>query len=138
MAPALFLLLFFALFPSIDLIGMGLSYCSCVSLNDLQLREACKLPKSLATDPKGPIYVTVPNNWRSTLVGGIGSTIQDPITDVSYDPGKGAIYVIVSTSVVVKPCFMIPFLPGVPGLGAPFTCNITHSRVLENPVFAAE
>jgi hypothetical protein len=136
--PALFLLFFFALFPAIDLLGMGISYCSCLSLNDLQLREACRLPKSMAVDPRGQVMLGIPNNWKATVIGGFGATMSDPITDITYVVGKGAIYVNVSTTVTSHPMFQIPFMPGVPGLGDSFSCNISNNRVLENPMYAAQ
>lgn len=137
-APALFLLFFFALFPAIDLIGIGLSYLSCISLNDLQLREACKVPRTQAIDPNGVVALTVPTNWKQSLAGGIGSLVEQPTTQVTYEPFKGVVYVTVSTTFVIHPTLTIPMFPGVPGLGAPYSTTITHSRVLENARFAVE
>lgn len=137
-APALFVLFFFALFPSIDLIGIGLSYVSCISLNDLQLREACRVPRSQAIDPNGTVQLTVPTNWKASLAGGLGGLIEPPLTQVTYEPCKGVIYVTVSTTCVIHPTLTIPVFPGVPGLGAPFTTTISHSRVLENASFAVQ
>lgn len=134
--PALFILMFFALFPAIDLIGIGMSYLSCVALNDLQVREAAKVPKSQATDPKGAVLLGIPESWRPTVLGGLGRTIDPPLTEVTYIKGKTLFYVNVATTCTVHPMLTIPFFPKVPGLGAPFVTTINHSRLLENPVFA--
>ena len=69
MAPALFLLLVVAVFPVLDLIFDGLGYCACVTLNNLQLREAVRVPKSQATDPNGTVQLEIPNNWRASAFG---------------------------------------------------------------------
>jgi hypothetical protein len=135
-APALFILFFFALFPTIDLIGVGLSYCACMSLNDLQLREATRIPQSLATKPDGDVMLNIPNNWRPTVLGGAAGVMEMPLTLVTYTPGKGAIFVSVATTFTIHPMLTIPFFPGVPCLGAPLVTTITHTRMLENPSFA--
>lgn len=135
MGPALFILLIFAIFPVVNLIFMGMSYMSCVTLNDLQLREAAKTPKSQAELPTGPVQKGIFDQWRQTAIGGISGVTDQPQTDISYSTGAGTIYVTVSTTVNIKPLLTIPFFPAVPGMGAPFTCNITHSRLLENPKF---
>ncbi len=137
-APALFILIFFALFPVIDLIGVGLSYCACMSLNDVQLREATRTPKSLATKPDGDVMFNIPNNWRPTVLGGAGGVVEMPLTQVTYTPGKGSIYVSVATTCTIRPALTIPFFPGVPGMGAPFVTTITHTRMLENPAYAVQ
>jgi len=130
--PGLFLLLVFAVFPVLDLIFLGISYYSCITLNDLQLREAVKVSKSEATAPNGVIAVAVPNQWRRTMIGGLARLAQDPLTNVSYSFGKGNVYVTVVTSVAIQPLLTIPFFPQVPGLGAPISCSISGTRVLEN------
>jgi len=48
LGPALFIILFFGVFVVVDLISLGIAYSSCQTLNDLQLREAAKLPPALA------------------------------------------------------------------------------------------
>ena len=133
--PALFLLFFFALFPAIDLIGIGMSYLSCVALNDLQVREAVRVPKSQAIDPKGTVQLAIPEKWRPTVLGGLGGTIEPPTTEVSYIKGKRVMYVNVATTCTMNPILTIPFFVRVPGLGAPFVTTINHSRVIENPMF---
>ena len=137
-APALFILFFCALFPAIDLIGVALSYFSCSSLNDLQLREAVREPKSQVIDPKGTVQLTIPLNWRNTLLGGLGATIEDPQTQVDYIVGKYGINVTLSTTFTIHPLFPIPFFAKVPALGAPVTTTISHTRMLENPSFSIQ
>lgn len=132
MAPGLFLLVFFGLFLVVDVIALGFNYCSCVTLNDLQLREAAKLPKSLATDPKGPVINDIPAKWKSTAVGAASGVSSHPSTSVAYTPGPGGVWVTVQTVTSVKPLVTIPVFPGVPGLGAPATLSVTGQKLLEN------
>ena len=131
--PALFFLLIFAFFPVLDLIFIGVSYCSCMSLNNLQLREAAKVGRTEATSPTGSVQQGIPNSWRMTHLGNLASIADNPQTDVTYSAGIGSMYVTVSTTVSISPLLTIPFFPGVPGLGAPLVCTITRSRMLENP-----
>jgi len=131
MGPALFLILFFGVFLAVDLIGLGFNYCSCLTLNDLQLREAAKVPMAVAQDPKGPIRLGVPNSWRSTVMGGLSGVREHPETCVSYSKKNGMAYVTVATCVQVHPPLTIPLFPGVPGLGAPVLFTITNSRLME-------
>lgn len=135
--PALFFVLIFAFFPVLDIIGLGLGYMSAVSLNDLQLRQACKSPKSQATDPDGRVCLDIPKTYMTSIAGGLSSITELPVTDVAYEVDVPNIYVTVNTKVTVKPFLTIPFFPKVPGLGAPVTFNVTNSRMLENPSFAA-
>lgn len=135
MAPALFLLLVVAVFPVLDLIFDGLAYCACVTLNNLQLREAVRVPKSQATDPAGTVQQEIPNNWRASALGGLAPLLADPVTEVTYDVVAGNAVANVSTSVSVRPLMVIPFFPNVPGLSAPMPLTITTSRILENPAF---
>lgn len=120
----------------LDLIFDGLSYCSCVTLNDLQVREAAKVPKSVATDPNGSVQNTVVSAWSNSALAMLAPLTQPVQTQVSYDLGKGAVYVIVSTTVSVRPLLTIPFFAQVPGLSAPMAFTITHNRVLEDPSYA--
>ncbi len=46
MPPAMFLLLFFALFPVVDLIYFGVTFASCVALNNIELREAARTART--------------------------------------------------------------------------------------------
>jgi len=135
MAPALFLLLVVAVFPVLDLIFDGLGYCACVTLNNLQLREAVRVPKSQATDPNGSVQLEIPNNWRASVFGGLAPLMAEPVTEVSYDVVAGNAVATVSTTVQVRPLLVIPFFPNIPGLSAPMPLTITTSRILENPAF---
>jgi len=137
-APALFLLFFCAMFPAIDFIGIGLSYSACMSLTDLQLREAVKVPRSEAMSPSGGVQTIIPNNWKATVMGGMSSLIDIPQTQVTYTPGVGNVYVTVSTTFNIHPVVAIPIFPQVPGLDAPIVTTISHTRVLENPAFAGQ
>lgn len=131
--PALFFLFIFAIFPVLDMIVAGYNYCSCVSLNDLQLREAAKLPRSQAECDSGPVKLAIPNQWKASIIGGFANTNGIPQTDVSYKAKKGCVMVTVSTTCVIQPFLTIPFFFGVPGLGVPLTTTIVNRRVLENP-----
>jgi hypothetical protein len=135
MAPALFLLLVVAVFPVLDLIFDGLAYCACVTLNNLQLREAVRVPKSQATDPSGTVQLDIPNNWRASSLGGLAPLMSDPVTEVTYDVVAGNAVASVSTTLSVRPLMVIPFFPNVPGLSAPMPLTITTTRILENPSF---
>lgn len=133
-APALFFLLFFALFPVLDMIVCGYNYCSCMTLNDLQLREASKLPRSMAGAANGAVKLTIPQNWQSSIIGGFSGTTILPETAVNYSVSKsGNVFVSVTTNCTINPFLTIPFFNGVPGLGAPFMVSITNKRVMENP-----
>ncbi len=131
--PALFFLFIFAIFPVLDMILCGFSYCSCVALNDLQLREAAKLPRSVADSSKGPVKQDIPARWKSTVVGGFSGTVDIPETGVFYADKSGTVFVTVATTVVIHPFLNIPFFVGVPGIGAPLTAKIANKRVMENP-----
>ena len=136
-APALFIFFFFALFPAIDLAGVGFSYCNCISLVDLQLREAAKVPRSQAIDPTGGVQMAIPNSWRQTIMAG-AANVDPPVTQVEYNPGIGNIYVTVTTTFNIRPLLQVPFFPKIPGLGAPFVTTISKSRILENPAYASD
>lgn len=134
--PALFFLFLFAVFPVLDIIGLSFGYLSSVSLNDLQLRQAAKVPKSQAQDPNGSVCLAIPETYVKTVAGGLASISQLPVTEVSYDVDPSSVYVVVTTHVTVRPFLTIPFFPMVPGIGAPATYTITSSRLLENPRYA--
>lgn len=146
--PAFFLLLTFGLLPLIDAVFIGIDYASAYYLNEMQLREAQKLPKSAATDPKGPVIQTCVNAWRVTLLGGLVSQDQGVTTYVDYQAvpwqpvgGNQTVnfyFVIVSTTCSFRPLLTIPFLNGVPGLGAPATFTVTSRRPVENNRFLNE
>lgn len=132
--PALFLMFFFAIFPVLDMIVAGYNYCSCVALNDLQLREASKLPRSQADAANGPVKLTIPQRWASSIIGGFSGTSQLPETVVSYSAKHGTCYVTVSTTCEINPFLKIPFFFGVPGIGAPLVTKISNKRVMETPL----
>jgi len=134
--PALFFIFIFAVFPVVDIIALSFGYCSCTSLNDIQLREAAKIPKSLATSEKGPVILTIPQKWMETVLGGVSGLAEQPVTKVDYDGSTGNMYVIVSTTVKVRPFLTIFYK--VPGLGEPASFTVSNSRVLENPMYAVQ
>ncbi|MBU6454805.1 MAG: hypothetical protein KGS72_23760 [Cyanobacteria bacterium REEB67] len=136
--PALFFLFIFAVFPVLDIIALCFGYISCVTMNDLQLREAAKLPKSLATAQAGPVQQTIPQQYMNTVMGAFSGLTALPATNVSYSVGTTTIYVTVDTTVTVRPFLTIPFFVKVPGLGEPASFTISNSRILENPRFAIE
>ena len=131
--PALFLLLMFAIFPVIDIIYFGVSYYSVVTLNDLQLREACKISKSEAISPTGPVIQGVPARWLPTALGGLARLSEPPATEVSYSLGESNVYVSVNTKVSIEPLLKIPFLAKIPGLGAPVVISVGRTKLMENP-----
>ncbi len=127
--PALFILLFFGVFVMVDLIGLGFGYSTLQSLNDLQLREASKLPRKLAEDPDGIVCKGVPEQWKD---GAMGATVESfPVTTVTYPLDSKVPLVSVTTTVDIRPILTIPIFPKVPGLGAPVTFTVTNSRILE-------
>jgi hypothetical protein len=146
--PAFFLLLTFGLLPLIDVVMIGIDYASAFYLNEMQLREAQKLPKSLATSPKGPVIETVPRLWRAGLIGGMTPADTQITTIVDYKPvpwqpvGESQTlnfwFVTVTTTASFRPLLTIPFLNGIPGLGAPMTFTVTGRRPVENNRFLNE
>lgn len=131
--PALFILLMFAFFPIVDVIWLGVNYSCACTLNDLQLREAARLPKSQTLSTDGAVQLDIPSQWRSTALGRTVNPRQDVQTSISYQTRPGAIYVSVNTTVSFLPLLSIPFFSGLPGLGAPITFTVSGSRPLENP-----
>lgn len=146
--PALFLIFIFGLLPVLDTIFLGLDYAGVYSLNQLQLREAQKTPRSAAIALTGPIIVTIPNQWRTTLLGGMIHPDENVLTNIDYQPvpwqpvGSNQTlnfwFVTISTTATFHPFFTIPFLNGVPGLGAPLTFTVTGRRPVENNRFLNE
>jgi hypothetical protein len=146
--PAFFLLLTFGLLPVIDVLAMGVDYAAAFYLNELQLREAQKLPKSVATSEKGPVIEAVPRLWRSGLIGGFSAANTQIVTTVGYKPvpwqpvGQSQTldfwFVTVSTTASFRPFLTIPFLNGVPGLGSPITYTVAGRRPVENNRFLNE
>jgi hypothetical protein len=132
--PALFFLVFCAILPVVNMIGMGLTYCSCTLLNNLELREATRTPHSQLI----PVFASIQQNWQSSLLGQVTGLTIPPATDVSYNNNNGAdTYVTVSNVFTAKSFLTVPFFKGVPGLGAPWTYTIAGSRVLEDPSYAS-
>jgi hypothetical protein len=132
----------------LDTIFLAIDYAGAYSLNQLQLREAEKTPRSKAIAVTGPIVSTIPYQWRTSLLGSLSHPDQDIITNVDYQPvpwqpvGSNQTlnfwFVTISTTVGFRPFFTIPFLNGVPGLGAPITFTISGRRSVENNRFLNE
>ncbi len=137
--PALFILVIMLFFPLLDLCAMGMSYCSCYSLNDLQIREAANLPKSEADQAGGAVRKSIPEQWKSQGIGRFVGVVGDPQTKIEYiageTDGNGITdrYVVVTTTLQTRPFLTIPFFVGMPGLSSPATYSITQRRLLENP-----
>jgi hypothetical protein len=146
--PALFMLFVFGLLPVLDTIFLAIDYAAVYSLNQLQLREAVKTPRSQALAMNGPVIATIPTQWRSSLLGSLAHPTQDLVTTLDYQPvpwqpvGSNQTlnfwFVIVSTTVGYRPFFTIPFLNGIPGLGSPITFTISGRRPVENNRFVNE
>ncbi len=97
--PALFFLFIFAVFPVMDIIGLCFGYLSCCTMNDLQLREAAKVPKSIATMQTGSVQQAIPQKFMATVMGSFSGLTDLPVTAVNYTPGQTAVYVQVCTTV---------------------------------------
>ncbi|HEY9679142.1 MAG TPA: hypothetical protein V6C76_14130 [Drouetiella sp.] len=146
--PAFFLLLVFGLLPLIDAVFVGIDYASAYYLNEMQLREAQKLPKSQATATNGIVISNCVNTWRGGLLGGTCDTDNLPVTTVEYYPvpwqpvggnqQANFWFVSVSTQVSFRPFLKIPFLNGIPGLGAPVQFTVAGRRPVENNRFLNE
>ena len=146
--PALFLVLIFGLLPVLDAIFIGIDYASARYLNELQLREAQKLPKSNATSGSGTVMLTIPDEWRHGLLGSSANPDQPVITQIDYKPvpwqpvGSNQTidfwFVTISTTVSFRPFLKIPFFNAVPGLGAPITFSVAGRRPVENNRFLNE
>lgn len=136
--PALFLFLIFMLFPVIDVIAMGFAYFSACTLNDLQLREAARQPKTQVLSIDGLVQEAIPQKWKASSI----SILLAPTTNINtlptYKAGVGAVYLSLATTVSFRPLLPIPFLNGIPGLGAPLTLTITGNRPLEDPRLYAQ
>jgi hypothetical protein len=143
-APALFLIFILGLLPTIDALCIGIDYASAFYLNELQLREAQKLPKSKAKALSGPVIATIPSQWMDSMLGGLYNPDETLVTLVTYQPvpwkpasGGSANFwfVVVQTTVSFRPFMAIPFFKGVPGLGSPFTITVTGRRPVETTRF---
>lgn len=130
--PVLFILLFFFFFPMVNLIGLGVSYGACATLNDLQVREASLQPSNLVFNPGGQVQKAIPDQWMASI--GRLVTEASPKTVVRYTTGVGtAKNVVITTTVSARPFLAIPFFCSIPGLGAPVDFTVTSERVVENP-----
>ena len=146
--PAIFLLVLCGLLPAIDLLVVGLDYASLYTLNELQLREAMKSPKSQALRMDGPVIEGIPLQWKSGLLGSFVPAEPNYQTNISYSPvpwqpvGSAQTldfwFVTVTTKVNFRPFFAIPFMNGIPGLGAPLALTVTNRRPMENNRFLNE
>lgn len=146
--PAIFLLVVVGLLPAVDMIFLGIDYAAAYTLNELQLREAQKSKKSQTFRIDGPVIEQIPAQWRKSLLGSIAPSEPDIQTQVSYQPvpwqpvGTNQTldfwFVSISTAVRFRPLIIVPFMKGVPGLGAPFTLTISGRRPMENNRFLNE
>jgi hypothetical protein len=146
--PALFLIVIFGLLPVLDAIFIGIDYASARYLNELQLREAQKLPRSSAISPNGPVVVTIPEQWRNSLLGGLANGNQAVVTVINYQPvpwqpvgsnqTENFWFATIETTVSFRPFLTIPFFQMVPGLGAAITFSVSGRRPVENNRFLNE
>ncbi len=132
MAPALFLLFFFAVFPMLNLIFLGLIFASCAMLNNLEVSEASRTPNSQLTAS----IATLQTDWQNTGWGRLSVGSATPSYNVTYITIGTDAYVCVGTTFTVKPFMSLPFFNGVPGLGAPWSFTVFGKRVLENSRYA--
>lgn len=147
-APALFLIIIFGLIPIIDAIFIGVDYASARYLNELQLREAQKLPRSQVLAASGAVMHVIPEAWRHSLLGGLANTDQKVHTKIDYNPvpwqpvGSNQTvnfwFVYATTTVSFRPFLGIALFHGVPGLGAPISFSVTGRRPVENNRFLNE
>jgi hypothetical protein len=146
--PALFLIVIFGLLPVLDAIFIGIDYASARYLNELQLREAQKLPRSNAISPNGTVILTIPGQWQSSLLGGLANGKQPVVTVIDYKPvpwqpvGSNQTanfwFATIQTTVSFRPFLSIPFFQMIPGLGAPITFTVSGRRPVENNRFLNE
>ncbi len=146
LGPALFIVFVIGLLPILDAIALSANYASAFYLNQLQLREAQKIPKSIATSKNGRVLSQIPNQWRATLLGLSAATVVN--TGVDYIPvpwqpvGSNQTidfwFVSVTTTATFSPLLNIPFFTQVPGLGAPITFSISGRRPVESNRFLNE
>ena len=125
-------------FPVVDVISMGFAYSAATTLNDLQLREAAREPRTRVLAIDGPVQEQMPHQWRNSGLSFLVVPQSNIQTEVSYRTGVGAIYVTVNTTVSFRPLMPIPFLSGIPGLGAPLTLTMSGTRPLEDPRMVAQ
>lgn len=132
MPPALFLLIFFAVLPVLNLIMMGCTYCFCTNLNTLELNEAARTPAAQIDTA----FAAIQQSWQSSVLGQYANLAAPPEANVSYTTNGSDTYVNVSTTFTAKSAINIPYFKGVPGLGGPWTYTIAGNRILEDPSYA--
>lgn len=147
-APALFVVFVFGLLPVVDAIFIGINYASARYLNELQLREAQKLPRSKCIDTSGSVISGIPKQWRHSLLGGLADDDQKVFTQIDYTPvpwqpvGSNQTvnfwFVSISTTVGFRRLLSVPFLNGIPGLGSPIVFSVVGRRPVENNRFLNE
>jgi hypothetical protein len=138
--PALFLLLIMGIFPIMDLIFAGSAYTACVLLNNLELREAARLPASQVENA----MIQIAHDWQVSGIGQYAGILGEPTTNYAYtvvpienSSGRQTeTYVSVTTNVTLRPFLPIPFFNSVPALGAPVSYSITGRRLLEMAALA--
>ena len=137
--PALVILFFCLFFPMIDLLALGMSYCSCLSLNEVQVREAALEPQKLAQSADGAVIKTIPDQWVKSGLGQLANMQSNPQTTLSYHQGESTgngvhdKYVTVTTHVLVRPLLTLPTGFKLPGLSAPVDFVVGTERLVENP-----
>ncbi len=117
---------------------MGFAYTSTCTLNDLQMREAAREPKTQAMTMDGLVQEQIPQQWLNSGLSFLVASQSNIQTSLNYRIGMGAVYVSVSTTASFRPLLTIPFLNGIPGLGAPVTFTVTSTRPLEDPRMYAQ
>ena len=131
-APAIYLLIFCAIIPVLNFLMMGVTYCSCILLNNLELREAARTPHSQLV----PVFLSLQQNWQLSAMGQLAGLAGPPEADASYYVSNSDTYVNVSTIFTAKSWVKIPFFSSVPGLGANWTYTVSGARILEDPSYA--
>jgi hypothetical protein len=137
----------FGLLPVIDAVAIGVDFASTYYLNELQLREAQKLPRSKAIAMSGPIIAGIPMDWSRSVL----ATLHDddtmmtslsyttvPWTPVGSNQSVNFYFVNIVTTVSFRPCLSVPFFKGVPGLCAPLTITVSGRRPVESNRFLQE
>lgn len=141
--PALLILFMALFFPLCNLLGMGVSYASCFTLNDVQCREASTLPKLQAEAAGGPIKKDVVERWKKSGFGAFVQVQGNVKTEVNYFKGvkdnndTEDQIVEVTTTLTSKPFLMVPFPVQVPALNAPVSFTISNRRIVENHHFVS-
>lgn len=131
-APAIFVLLIVILFPMLDLIYLGIGYACGWYLNHLQVREvACVAPGS------GPAAAgSALAAWQASGLCRFTNGSQTAAPNITYlyldttDPTFPS-HCRVTTSVRIQPWLQVPFMGGIPGIGAPVDFTYTAERTQE-------